>query len=48
MGIFKRTKLSTHGVIVIAVDVIRPPRLKDLLRENREDLPEAGLRSRVK
>eukprot|EP00210_Caulerpa_lentillifera_P006148 g5875.t1 len=48
MGIFRRTKLSNHGVIVIAVDLIRPPRFKDLIQENPDNLPERGLKAHVK
>ena len=48
MAIHQRVRFGTNGIVVVSVDVMRPPRVLEYMQSQRADEISETLRARVK
>ena len=48
MDIYHRLKIGTDGIIIVLVDLERPPRVAEMIRSGSEGEMQTGLKARIK
>ena len=48
MDIYHRLKIGTDGIIIVLVDLERPPRIAEMILSDSENEMQGGLKARIK